>query len=177
MESSHTETIHMEESCFHSLCTKWCLWAHLPHDTDWSINSYKKIHTFDTLEDGIALCSIIPDKMVKNCMLFLMKDGILPTWEDKANKNGGCFSYKVANKNVHDNWTKMFYLLIGATISKNNEFYSKINGITISPKKSFCILKIWTEDCSIQNANVVDISEVKGLTNQGCLFKKHTPEY
>ena len=24
------------------LYDKWVLWAHLPHDTDWSIKSYKK---------------------------------------------------------------------------------------------------------------------------------------
>ena len=101
-----------QSSNVHPLSDKWTLWAHLPHDTDWSINSYKKIHTFQTIEDGITLCSIIPDKMVKNCMLFLMKDGILPTWEDDKNRNGGCFSYKVPNKSVYDNWIKMFYLVI-----------------------------------------------------------------
>ena len=26
----------------HPLYDKWVLWAHLPHDTDWSIRSYKK---------------------------------------------------------------------------------------------------------------------------------------
>ena len=176
MESNQSET-DMENSNFHSLSTGWCLWAHLPHDTDWSIQSYKKIHTFDTLEDGIALCNITPEKMVKNCMLFLMKDGILPTWEDKANKDGGCFSYKVPNKNVYDNWVKMFYMVIGNSISDNTDFVNIVNGITISPKKSFCILKVWTSDCTIQNANNIKTDLVKGLTNQGCLFKKHLPQY
>ena len=27
----------------HLTLNKWNLWAHLPHDTDWSIHSYKKI--------------------------------------------------------------------------------------------------------------------------------------
>ena len=27
----------------HKLFDKWVLWAHLPHDTDWSLDSYKKI--------------------------------------------------------------------------------------------------------------------------------------
>ena len=177
MESNHSDTIMVDKSNFHSLSCKWCLWAHLPHDTDWSIDSYKKIHTFDTLEDAIALCSITPDKMVKNCMLFLMKDGILPTWEDTANKEGGCFSYKVTNKNIYENWVKMFYLVIGNTASVNTDFMSKINGITVSPKKNFCILKVWTSDCSVQNSSVINVESIKGLTNNGCLFKKHLPEY
>ena len=36
----------------HKLNDKWCLWAHLPHDTDWSIGSYKKIFEFQTVEEG-----------------------------------------------------------------------------------------------------------------------------
>ena len=71
----------------------------------------------------------------------------------------------------------MFYLLIGNTITDNKDFLTKINGITISPKKSFCILKVWISDCTMQNSSLININEVKGLTNQGCLFKKHLPTY
>ncbi len=27
----------------HKLNSSWCLYAHLPHDTDWSASSYKKL--------------------------------------------------------------------------------------------------------------------------------------
>ena len=37
------------------LYDKWVLWAHLPHDTDWSLNSYKNIMEIDTVEGMIAL--------------------------------------------------------------------------------------------------------------------------
>ena len=55
------------------LSDKWVLWAHLPHDTDWSLNSYKNIMEIDTVEGMIALYKVLPEKMVKNCMLFLMR--------------------------------------------------------------------------------------------------------
>ena len=29
---------------YHDLSETWCLWAHLPHDTDWSLKSYKNIY-------------------------------------------------------------------------------------------------------------------------------------
>jgi len=35
---------------FHKLSDNWCLWAHLPQDIDWSIQSYKKIYTLTTVE-------------------------------------------------------------------------------------------------------------------------------
>ena len=52
-------------------------------------------------------------------MLFLMKDGIAPTWEDPKNKNGGYFSYKVSNKNVKETWRDLSFLLMGNSISKD----------------------------------------------------------
>lgn len=161
---------------FHQLSDKWTLWAHLPHDTDWSINSYKQIYTFSSVEETIAVTETLPDILVKNCMLFLMRTGIKPIWEDPKNRNGGCFSYKVTNKNVYEVWKELSYALVGDTISVQNSFVNSVTGITISPKKNFCIIKIWLMDCANKNPNIVN-PDVKGLTSHGCIFKKHTPEY
>jgi hypothetical protein len=161
---------------YHALENKWTMWAHLPHDTDWSINSYKKILTISTVEEGIALTETLPEVLVKNCMLFLMKEGITPIWEDPKNRNGGSFSYKISNKSVYDVWKDLSYVVLGESISIQSSFVSCVNGITISPKKNFCILKIWMSTCANQNPNIVT-SDVNGLSSQGCLFKKHTPEY
>ena len=152
------------------------MWAHLPHDTDWSISSYKKIYTMGTVEDAIALTETLPDVLVKNCMMFLMRDGIKPIWEDPKNRAGGCFSYKISNKSVYEVWKELSYVLVGESISSQSSFVSNVTGITISPKKNFCIIKIWMSTCANQNPSIVT-GEVKGMTSQGCLFKKHTPEY
>ena len=60
------------------LSDEWCLWAHLPHDTDWSLNSYKKIFNTTTAEEVIAINDALPSRLVKNCMLFMMRKGITP---------------------------------------------------------------------------------------------------
>jgi len=160
----------------HKLKNKWNLWAHLPQDPDWTVSSYKKIIQLNNLEETIAITESLPEGLVKNCMLFIMKDGIAPMWEDIKNRNGGCFSYKVSNKNVFDVWRDLTYVLTGETISSNAQFVNCVTGITISPKKNFCIIKIWMTDCNNQNPAIVT-GDVKGLASQGCLFKKHTPEY
>ena len=165
-----------QESGFHKLSDKWCLWAHLPHDTDWSIQSYKKIYTLTSVEETIAVTETLPDILVKNCMLFLMRDGIKPIWEDPKNRNGGCFSYKISNKNVYEVWKELTYVVAGNTLSKQHTFVNSVSGITISPKKNFCIIKIWMTDCANQNPAIVT-SDVKGISPVGCIFKKHTPEY
>ena len=156
----------------HKLSDEWTLWAHLPHDIDWTAKSYKKILTFNSVEAIIALCETIPEKMVNNCMLFLMRKGIVPMWEDTKNKNGGCFSYKVSNKCVAGVWKTLSYILVGETLTDDKKLRSLINGITISPKKNFCIIKIWLATCEYQNPTI--INEVNGgIMPQGCLFKKH----
>lgn len=169
-----TDTSRIEE--YNKLSDKWTLWAHLPHDTDWSIKSYKQIFTVSNVEETIAITETLPPILVQNCMLFWMREGIKPTWEDPKNRNGGCFSYKVINKTVFDCWKELTYCTLGNTISKQMSFVDKVTGFTISPKKNFCIIKIWMADCSNQNPAIVT-NEIKGIVSQGCIFKKHAPEY
>ena len=170
-----TDTSRIVEE-YNKLSDKWTLWAHLPHDTDWSMKSYKQIFTVSTVEETIAITETLPPILVQNCMLFWMREGIKPTWEDPKNRNGGCFSYKVINKTVYDSWKELTYCTIGNTVSKQMSFVDKVTGITISPKKNFCIIKIWMADCSNQNPAIVT-NEIKGIVSQGCIFKKHAPEY
>ena len=157
------------------LFDKWVLWAHLPHDTDWSLGSYKDITCFEYAEDLVSLYSYLPEILVKNCMLFLMRKGVTPTWEDKENRNGGCFSYKINNKDVPEVWRSLSYILAGETISTDPKFISKVNGITISPKKAFCIIKIWMSGCEYQDPSKIRV--FSGLPTHGCLFKRHKPQF
>jgi hypothetical protein len=159
---SESDALVEDNVCKHLLNDTWILYAHLPHDTDWTLNSYKQILKISSAEE------------IQNCMLFLMRKHIKPIWEDENNKNGGCFSYKINNKYVSDIWRKLSCLLVGESLI-NEKMTNKVNGITISPKKHFCIIKIWMKDCSIQNPDVINYFE--GISSQGSLFKKHIPQY
>jgi len=160
----------------HKLNCKWTLWAHLPQDSNWSLDSYISIGIVSTIEETITVMSSLPVSMVKNCMLFFMREGIKPHWEDIQNRNGGCFSYKVLDKNIYDSWKQLCYVTAGNSVSSNIDFNSKVTGITISPKKKFCVIKIWLSDCTYQNADVIT-DEIDDIQSYGCLFKKHVPEY
>ena len=172
MNCSPTIMKEHNNSNFHTCNNNWTLYSHLPHDTDWSINSYQKIDKIIYIEQLISIFKVIPDTMIKNCMLFIMKNDISPLWEDENNRNGGCFSYKISNNDVPNVWKNLCYLLVGETLSKKK---ANITGITISPKKNFCIIKIWLGDCENQNPH--DINYFHGIDAQGCLFKKHLPQY
>ena len=154
----------------------WTLWAHLPRDTRWELSSYKKIMTFRSAEEAIVLTESIPHKMVRNCMLFIMREGITPMWEDPRNKYGGSFSYKVSNKIVPVAWRDLTYKLVGESMIVDPSGQNAINGITISPKKNFCVIKVWMANCDSQDSNIIG-DTVQGIASYGCLFKKHSPEY
>ena len=153
------------------LYDKWTLWGHLPHDTNWTFESYIRILTFNTVEEIIMLLETLPNEIITNCMLFIMRDGIKPMWEDPKNVKGGCFSYKINNKNVVSIWKNLSYSLVGESLTDQVNARQVINGITISPKKNFCIVKIWFSNCNYQNPSII-IDDV-GISSQGCLFKTH----
>jgi hypothetical protein len=166
-DSPHTE---------HKLIGKWNLYYHLPHDKNWDLSSYKSIlKNIETAEQLISINENLNENIIKHCMLFVMRDGITPMWEDSKNRNGGAFSFKVANKLVPAVWKTLFYALCGETLSTDKSLSSMFNGITISPKKNFCIIKIWLENCNIQDPNI--LIQIPNLSKQGCLFKKHEPEF
>lgn len=159
---------------------EWAFYSHLPHDTDWTLNSYKRVFDMSSLEDAISLFEHIPKIVVERCMLFVMKSHIKPIWEDPLNKDGSCFSFKVAEDKVYDMWKSIHYLMIGGQLGAHiKSFSDKINGISISPKKGFCIIKIWMEtkeftDPSIFNPHFESI--FKGIENNA-IYKENAPEY
>jgi hypothetical protein len=172
---AQSNAVGVTERSAYPLFDKWVLWAHLPHDTDWSLKSYKDIMEIEYVEDILRLYNSIPEVLVNNCMLFFMRKGISPTWEDKKNREGGCFSYKINNKNVYSVWKYLSYMLAGETLSVDPKFVSKVTGITISPKKAFCIIKIWMSNCEYQSPSKIRF--IDGLAPHGCIFKRHKPEF
>lgn len=160
----------------HPLDGKWNLYYHLPHDKNWDLSSYNIIMgSIDSAEKVLSLNESIADGIIKNCMMFVMREGITPMWEDPRNRNGGCFSYKVLNKFVPKVWKSLFYSLCGESLCTDPKYNKHINGIAISPKKNFCIIKIWLDTITLQDSSI--IINIPNLTKHGCLFKRHEPEF
>jgi len=159
-----------------NLHSRWNYYYHLPNDKNWNLASYKYIMgDIDTLEKLIAVNETVTNNIIKNCMLFVMREGVTPMWEDNCNRNGGCFSYKVSNKVVINVWRELTYLLCGNSLTIDKNHMELVNGITISPKRGFCIVKIWLKNCSLQDPNIV--VDVDNLIKVGCLFKTHKAEF
>jgi hypothetical protein len=157
---------------------KWNIYYHLPQDKSWTLSSYVPIiKGVDKIEQVNAINDAISDNIIKYCMLFVMKEGITPMWEDVKNRNGGCFSYKVISKDAPEVWRELLQLLCKNTLI-GNQYHPRmelVNGITISPKKNFSIVKIWLADCSFQDPSCITV--IPNLMKNGSMFRKHEPEF
>jgi hypothetical protein len=119
------------------LKNSWMIYAHMPFDTNWSLDSYKKIYKMKTAEDVKTLMCEINHNILVNCMIFMMRDNIDPVWEHPENKNGGAFSFKVFNEDVPTMFIELVYNTVNGIYGEN------VTGISISPKRNFCIVKLW----------------------------------
>ena len=139
--------------------SEYVLWYHSVTEKSWSKDSY------------INLCEDLPDKCIHNGielwqlyntlknqftagMFFLMKKGIFPIWEDIHNKDGGYWSFKTQKKSTNSIWKRLTCAFVGNTLMKDIEHKDIITGISLSPKISNCVLKIWNNISTINKCDI-----------------------
>jgi len=150
---------------FNPLIINLVLWNHNMNDQNWDLESYKKIAIYKTVEDYWMYSKELTNKLINNGMFFLMKEGIMPTWEDPKNIEGGCISIKLSLNEAVELWNKISVYLV------SDNFDGKINGISISPKKNFNIIKIWVKEEI--NMNTYQLPNEFNLSNKIVLFRVH----
>ena len=127
----------------YELNTSWVLWYHSLKDTTWTKSSYKQLFEINTLIDYKLLEDAIQLNHLQNGMFFLMRDGIFPNWEDPDNTQGCCISFKIPGENVKAEFMKQILYCLTEDILKDPDTWEELNGISISPKKEFNIVKLW----------------------------------
>jgi hypothetical protein len=123
----------------------WCLYFHDPYDMNWETNSYKFITTISSVEDFIEIYKSF-NELWSRGMFFIMREHIMPRWEDENNKNGGCFSFKINKTEVLDKFFEVSSQILGEVLGKTDIVSTNINGISICPKKNYHIIRIWIKN-------------------------------
>jgi hypothetical protein len=164
----------------YNLNNQWTCWIHYQNDNVWTLDRYQNITTLITLKDAVLFIENLDENIIKKTMLFFMKDSILPLWESEDNINGGCFSYKISNVNIVNIFKILLYKILGNTLINDEATLNNINGISISPKKNFCIIKIWMRNKNIisnydftSNKDPFAIHTIFNIEEQLCVFKEH----
>jgi len=74
----------------------------------------------------------------------MMHDPSPPLWESHHHIRGGCYSFRCPKKDASDVFVTYMIaaMLNGATTPSENT----VNGLSISPKRGFNIIKVWNTD-------------------------------
>jgi hypothetical protein len=122
----------------------WSVYFHNPISNNWGRDGYIKISDISTVEDFWKSFNQIESK-IHIGMFFFMREHIFPTWDDPENKDGSFISFKVLKEHIPKFSENILSSLMGETIiqESNIDKWNHVNGISFSPKKNFCIVKIW----------------------------------
>ncbi|KAJ7487669.1 translation initiation factor eIF 4e-like domain-containing protein [Mycena galericulata] len=118
----------------------------------------KRVISFDSVEEFWGLYNNIvpPSQLPQKANYYLFKEGIIPAWEDEANKNGGKWSIQLPkDKNrahVDKMWLYTMLAAIGETFDPSltstdpsgSPPNSLITGVIVSTRPQFYRLSIWT---------------------------------
>lgn len=152
----------------------WTLYFHNPDSNDWSEASYNRICDISTIDDFIHVFKAYKELWALG-NFFFMRGDVLPMWEDPANKEGGCMSFKIMKYDIDNIWFQILTRILGETFmtdKERNKHWNKITGISISPKRSYSICRIWLSDRSFGIPEFYDMKIIPSYTQ--VLFKEHT---
>ena len=155
----------MEPYKFNKLNNNFSLWYHNPSNNGWELKDYIKLIEFNSVEEYWYYNGFIDDKLICFGMLFLMKDDIKPLWEDEHNINGGYISIKLNREQMLEKWKLLLNYFVSGNLTEN------INGISITPKKNFNIIKIWFKD--EVDVNTYKFNTELDINENTFLFRNH----
>jgi len=147
----------------------WCLYFHDPLDYNWDLKSYHLVSQISTVEDFIMVYKTFSE-LFYNGMFFIMREHVAPMWEDESNRRGGCLSFKISKFDMLEKFFETCSKVLGETMGKQQEYSLNINGVSISPKRNYYIVRVWLEDSKYSSSDNYNITVPKFSS---LMYKSH----
>lgn len=163
----------------HVLHSRWHMWYHNTIQKDYSKSSFVDLFPkpIECLEELILLFNSWDEALPEadKGMFYLMREmksgPIYPCREDPHNQNGGYWTCKIDTENAAEVWKKLCFLMVNENVV---EEWQKINGVSITPKHGFCLVKIWNrldDECDTSQlkkymSNFLDLDKVMYFNNK-----------
>ena len=122
----------------------WTLYFHSPEETKWTLNTFINLGPMKTWREFWTVIEALKVECLSDGMFFMMRNPSPPLWESSQNIRGGCYSFRYQKKDAHNIYLNYIIGAMLGSITLNPE--NRINGITISPKRGFNIIKVWNTD-------------------------------
>ena len=149
----------------------WRAFFHDPANSDWTMQSYVPLTTVGSVKDAWLLHNTI-DGLVSRGMFFLMREHVFPCWDDKHNIDGGCVSIKVRHSDTPAVFRDLVNRMLGETLVDGAE-WDHVNGISVSPKKEFNIIKLWLSGPDVFDRGSLYIHPDHAASAIYTSFRKH----
>lgn len=157
-----------------NLNNKYVLWAHNINDDNWEISSYKKLCTISTISEFWRLFNNFKKIGWKYMHFYLMKSGVVPIWEHPENKNGGICSFRVEMDKALEVWEDVGVRMMCNMIISD---HTDINGISISLKHNWGLIKIWNKNNENNIAKLMHNEMKAKYANFSIMYKINKPDY
>ncbi|KAK9871256.1 hypothetical protein WA026_011529 [Henosepilachna vigintioctopunctata] len=135
----------------HRLQHPYCLWfAKRPNRSHVGTEGYgqslRLVGQVGTVEQWWALYSHIVrlQDIAPHRDVHLFKKGIMPMWEDPANKKGGKWVMRLRKDHGSRAWENLCLAMLGEQFMAGNE----ICGVVVSTRYQECLLNIWNRTAS-----------------------------
>ena len=152
---------------------EYILWCHDIYDKNWKKNSYKQLCKINNVSDFWRLFNNFNTLGMRFNHYFFMKNNIFPTWEDINNRNGGSCSFRIEIDECYEIWEELNIRMVCDLLHDDKD----INGISISPKNNWAIIKIWNKNKNYDLSVCLPDDLLKKYSNLSIKYKIHEPEY
>jgi hypothetical protein len=123
----------------------WTLYFHSPDETKWTLNTFISLGAMKTWRDFWTVMDGLQIEHLSNGMFFMMRDPSPPLWESHHHIRGGCYSFRCQSTDAPDIYINH---IIAVMLDHLTDPANQINGLSISPKRGFNIIKAWNSNAA-----------------------------
>lgn len=165
LSRSSASTGDMSEAGGDDLQSSWTLYFHDPDDRNWNLESYIRVCTLYRASEFWGLQHrLAENNAIGKGMWFLMREDVFPCWDDNANIDGGCLSFMVAKNDVARVWQEFCEPLMCECMRiDGGDDSDEVNGVSVSPKNDFCIIKIWLRSEAVGASDKLRVGNHSGI--------------
>ncbi|QKF94031.1 translation initiation factor eIF-4E [Fadolivirus algeromassiliense] len=153
---------------------KFVVWCHDVHSKDWSINGYVKLCTLSNASEFWRVFNNLDKLGFKVNNFFIMKEGTDPIWEHENNRNGGVCSFRTDIEHALQIYEDMCIRMMCGYLTDQMD---DINGISLSPKNNWAIIKIWNKNKNNDLSKTLNQYILNTYKDLSIKYKSNEPEY
>jgi len=147
----------------------WTLYFHSQDENKWTLNTFVSLGPLKTWFQFWAVINTLKMESLSDGMFFMMRDPSPPLWESHHHIRGGCYSFRCQRYNAADIYINY---IIAAMMDVLTDESNTINGITISNKRGFNVIKVWNTDAS-KCSHPTDLKSIHKSVSHGDII--YTP--